>query len=34
MRSGMGEKMMPDMDMVMMALEKVDSDFNKEEFMK
>ena len=34
MRSGMGERMMPDMKMVMMALEKVDADFNKEEFMK
>lgn len=34
MRSGMWEKMVPDMDMVMMALAAVDSDFDKEKFMK
>ncbi len=34
MRSGMWERMKPDMDMVMMALEKVDADFDKMEFMK
>ena len=34
MRSGMGERYMPEKEMVMEALMMVDADFNKEEFMK
>ena len=34
MRSGMWERYMPEKAMVMKALMMVDSDFNKEEFMK
>lgn len=34
MRSGMWEQYMPDKEMIMMAMKMVDSDFNKEEFMK
>lgn len=34
MRSGMWERIMPDKETIIMALSKVDSDFDKEEFMK